>query len=236
MIFQHDITGVPSSLPPVDLLYADVPYGTGRKFDDYDDSVEVAARVQQAVVAHAPVLLRPGGVVAIQCDHRANWHIRTLLESDTRLAFVNELVWAYNSGGAGHRNVPQKHDTILVFAKRGAEYTFNVLREPYPRDYGDRVGFHPDGRMITSVWNVPILSTTSIERTGYATEKPPALIERLLRVYSDPGDLVYDPCCGSGASGVAALAAGRQWIGSDINPRAVEIARARLGPTGQSVP
>ncbi len=172
-------------------------------------------------------MLRPGGVVVIQSDHHLNWMVRVLLE-DSTLEFFAEVIWSYNSGGAGQSKLPQKHDTLCVFAKPGARPTFNVFREPYPRDYGGRPGFHPEGRMATSVWQIPILSTTSTKRTGYSTEKPPALIQRVLETFSPEGGTVYDPCCGSGATGVAARACGRTFALSDINPRAIEVATARL--------
>ena len=236
MIFRHDIhEGVPLALMDrVNLLYADLPYGTGRKFKHYGDPVEGAVGVAQSIVTAAAMLLVPGGVVVLQCDHRVNYKVRTLLEDTPYLSFLNEIIWSYASGGAGQKKVPHKHDTLHVFYKKGGTYTFNVLREPYPRDYGSRAGFHPDGRMCTSVWNIPILSTTSKERTGYSTEKPPKLLERVLLTYSNPGDLVYDPCCGSGVTGVAAQTTGRKYSLSDINPVAVKISRDRLDPSTSS--
>jgi site-specific DNA-methyltransferase (adenine-specific) len=149
------------------------------------------------------------------------------MEDAPHLTFLNEIVWAYNSGGAGKKCVPQKHDTLIVYAEASREPTFHVLRKPYPRDYKDRPGFHPEGRMQTSVWNVPILSTTSTERTGYPTEKPPALLERLLRTYTNEGDWVWDACCGSGSMGVAASRTGRNAFLTDIHPEALRTATDR---------
>ena len=230
MIFQHDIrVGPPPFLKgKVNLLYADLPYGTGRKFEHYDDSRIEAVRLAEALIHELPSLLAPGGIAVLQCDWNINWIVRGTLEGESSLSFLNEIIWSYASGGAGQKKVPHKHDTLHVFYKKGGDYVFNVLREPYPRDYGGRAGFHPDGRMCTSVWNIPILSTTSQERTGYSTEKPPKLLERVLLTYSNPGDLVYDPCCGSGVTGVAAEATGREYFLSDISPVAVETARTRL--------
>ena len=229
-IFKHNIyTGVPLHLiDKVALLYADLPYGTGKRFKDYDDPEAGALGVAQAVITAAAMLLQPGGMLVLQCDHRINFRVRILLERSSYLSFLNEIVWTYASGGAGKKKLPQKHDTLFAYYKNDGEYTFNVLREPYPRDYGNRPGFHPDGRMITSVWNIPILSTTSKERTGYATEKPPKLLERVIEVFSAPGSLVYDPCCGSGTTGLAAKSLGRKFALSDLNPDAIRVSRERM--------
>lgn len=227
-VAHHDLLS--EEAPPLPaapaLIYADVPFGTGRSFSTFKDDMHTALRVTQAVVEKSRVLV-PGGVLVIHCDHRINFLARALMEDATHLRFLNEIVWAYNSGGAGKKCVPQKHDTMIVYAEASREPTFHVLREPYPRDYKDRPGFHPEGRMQTSVWNVPILSTTSVERTGYPTEKPPALLERLLRTYSNERDWVWDACCGSGSMGVAASQAGRNAILTDIHPEALRTSRDR---------
>lgn len=230
MILQNDIRkGVPKELEgKVKLFYADIPYGTGRAFQDFKDYRDDAKKVLVSLVHWLPRTLAPGGVGVIHCDWNMNWVVRELLEYQEELSFLNEVIWTYASGGAGKKRLPHKHDTLYVYYKKGGDYTFNVLREPYPRDYGNRPGFHPEGRMCTSVWDIPILSTTSKERTGYSTEKPPKLLERLLLTFSNPGDLVYDPCCGSGVTGVAAKATGREYALSDINPEAIRISAKRL--------
>lgn len=225
--FQHDIAQGYPELEPLDAILVDPPYGTGRVFEDYPDDMPGAKRVIKAIVEGAPRALSPGGVLGIILDHRLSWYARALCEINPELSFLNEIVWAFNSGGAGGSRVPQKHATITVFHRKGANPTFNVIREPYPNNYGNRPGFHPEGRMITSVWNIPILSTTSSQRTGYSTEKPPLLLRRWLEVYTQPNALVYDPCCGSGSAATAAISCGRQFVGSDINPKAIEVTLAR---------
>jgi site-specific DNA-methyltransferase (adenine-specific) len=227
-VAYHDLLSAEAPVLPVApaLLYADVPFGTGRSFSTFKDDMATALHVTHAVVEKSRALA-PGGVLVIHCDHRINFLARALMEDAPHLTFLNEIVWAYNSGGAGKKCVPQKHDTLIVYAEASREPTFHVLREPYPRDYKDRPGFHPEGRMQTSVWNVPILSTTSTERTGYPTEKPPALLERLLRTYTNEGDWVWDACCGSGSMGVAASRTGRNAFLTDIHPEALRTATDR---------
>jgi site-specific DNA-methyltransferase (adenine-specific) len=227
-VAYHDLLSAEAPVLPVApaLLYADVPFGTGRSFSTFKDDMATALHVTHAVVEKSRALAL-GGVLVIHCDHRINFLARALMEDAPHLTFLNEIVWAYNSGGAGKKCVPQKHDTLIVYAEASREPTFHVLREPYPRDYKDRPGFHPEGRMQTSVWNVPILSTTSTERTGYPTEKPPALLERLLRTYTNEGDWVWDACCGSGSMGVEASRTGRNAFLTDIHPEALRTATDR---------
>lgn len=229
-VFQHDIRrGYPRDyLPPVDLIFADVPYGTGHKFADYSDTERGARAVIEAVVAGADSVLRLGGVIAVMSDHRLNYFVRARLEAHSQLQFSNEIIWSFNSGGAGKKSIPQKHATIAVFFMRGGERTFNIVREPYARNYGARPGFHSEGRMLTSVWSIPILSTTSSKRVNYATEKPPALLEQLLTVFTNEGDVVYDPCCGGGSTAAAARSLNRSFYGSDINERAVKLTQRRF--------
>jgi DNA modification methylase len=229
-VFLHDIRkGYPlGRLPPVDLIFADVPYGTGRKFADYPDTEREARAVIEEVVAGADSVLRPGGVIAVMSDHRLNYFVRARLEAHPQLRFFNEIIWSFSSGGAGKKRIPQKHATISVFSLEGGERTFNIVREPYARNYGTQPGFHPEGRMLTSVWSIPILSTTDSRRVNYATEKPPALLEQLLKVFTNEGDVVYDPCCGGGSTAFAARRLKRSFYGSDINPRAVDLTTQRF--------
>ena len=114
------------------------------------------------------------------------------------------------------------------YTKSGADYTFNVVREPYPYEYSGK-GFHPEGKMLSDVWtDIPIISTTGLERVGYATQKPLKLLERIIHIFSNPGDLVLDFYAGSGTTGVAAQGLGRSAILIDKNPEAVAKAEIRL--------
>ena len=99
---------------------------------------------------------------------------------------------------------------------------------PYKSTRQGRLYFHADGPAMTDVWDLPFLSTVSLERTGWPTQKPLALLERIIRASSDPGDLVADFFCGSGTTLVAAQRLGRRYVGCDTSVEAVRIARGRL--------
>jgi site-specific DNA-methyltransferase (adenine-specific) len=142
--------------------------------------------------------------------------------------FRNEIIWAYNSGGASRRRFAQKHDSLLWYAKRD-DYVFNVQREPYATPNAAQCpGFHPEGRMLTDVWPMSFISTTSRERVGYPTQKPLALARRVIAALSDPGDWVGDIFAGSGTVGVAAQQMGRHAFLVDANPDAIDVIRGRM--------
>lgn len=176
-------------------------------------------------------VLADHGSLYLHVDWRTSHHARLLLdEVFGPERFLNEIVWAYDYGGRARDRWPRKHDTILWYAKSGA-WVFDreaVDRVPYLAP--GLVG--PDkaarGKLPTDVWWLTIVPPGSKERTGYPTQKPLRLLERIVAASSRPGDLVLDPYAGSGTTGVAAASAGRRFLLVDRNPQAVEIARTRL--------
>ena len=176
-------------------------------------------------------VLGPAGTLHVHVDWRTVHHVRLLLdEVFGPERFLNEIVWAYDFGGRARDRWPRKHDSILWYAK-GDAWTFEreaIERLPYMAP--GLVG--PDkaarGKLPTDVWWMTIVPPGSAERTGYPTQKPVRLLERIVAASSRPGDLVLDPYAGSGTTGVAAARAGRRWLLVDRNPAAVAIARARL--------
>jgi site-specific DNA-methyltransferase (adenine-specific) len=176
-------------------------------------------------------VLAPHGSLYLHVDWRTVHHVRLLLdEVFGAQRFLNELVWAYDYGGRTRDRWPRKHDTILWYAK-GEAWTFErdaIDRIPYmaPGLVGPEKAAR--GKLPTDVWWMTIVPPGSKERTGYPTQKPVRLLERIVAASSRPGDLVLDPYAGSGTTGVAAARLGRRWLLIDRNPAAVAIARARL--------
>lgn len=168
-------------------------------------------------------VLRPHGSVLLHGDWRHAHRQRLLLEEVFGAdGFVNSLVWSYGLGGSSPRRFARKHDDILFFAK-GPAYFFEPPRVPArSRRLLGRT------KKATDVLEVPAINNMAIERCGWPTQKPLALLDLLVRACSPPGGVVLDPCCGSGTTLVAAVAAGRRAIGIDLSPRAIEIARSRL--------
>jgi site-specific DNA-methyltransferase (adenine-specific) len=228
----------------VDLAYIDPPFATGRRrqassggYDDRWPTVDAYRRWLEPHLVELHRVLADHGNLVVHLDWRASHHVKVALDGIFAVEgpgggeFVNDIAWCYQSGGVGKRSFARKHDNLLWYGK-GPGYRFNPQREPYPHDYGDRPGFHPDGRLMNDWWAIPILSTTSGERAGYPTQKPVALLERIIVSGSDPGDVVLDCFCGSGTTGVAAARLGRAAILGDANPEAVRVARGRLAALG----
>jgi site-specific DNA-methyltransferase (adenine-specific) len=176
-------------------------------------------------------VLREDGSLYLHLDFHSAHHARLLLDEVFGAErFLNEIVWAYDYGGRPRDRWPRKHDTILWYAK-GERWTFNrddVDRIPYmaPGLVGPEKAAR--GKLPTDVWWMTIVPTNSRERTGYPTQKPEALLTRILLASSDPGDLVLDFFCGSGTTGVVAKRLGRRFLLVDENPEATAIARRRL--------
>jgi site-specific DNA-methyltransferase (adenine-specific) len=215
------------------LFYIDPPFFTERDFGEFNDRWDGdLSKYLDWLKIHAALaynLLEPGGNFVLHLDWRAVHYAKTSLDSVFGYDnFQNEIIWKYSSGGASKKHFSRKHDNLLWWKKEGP-LKFNVTREPYatPNVHG-RKGFHPSGRMMTDVWDISIISTTGKERTGYPTQKPLELLERVVLCLSNPGDVVGDFFCGSGTTAVAAVSNGRSFKGCDENPNAVEIAKKRL--------
>lgn len=219
----------------VDLVYIDPPFNSDNDFGQYDDRWHSTGTYLSYIlprIHRCYSYLKDDGNLLVHVDWRASHVLRMALDRSFGVGnFKNEIIWSYNSGGASKRHLSRKHDTILWYVK-GPNYTFNVMREPYATpDVQGRKGFHPEGRMLTDVWNIPFLSTTSKERTGYPTQKPVALLDRIVKIFSNPEDLVLDGFCGSGTTGVAAKMNNRGCILVDRSHEAVAVAKKRLGQT-----
>ncbi len=177
-------------------------------------------------------VLQADGALYLHLDAREVHYVKVLLdEMFGRDCFLNEIIWAYDFGGRPKRRWPAKHDNILVYVKDRERYVFNqedIDRVPYlsPGLVGaEKV---KRGKLPTDVWWQTIVGTNARERTGYPTQKPVALAERIMRASSDAGALVLDPFAGSGTVGAAATTLGRRYILIDSNLEAVELMRKRL--------
>jgi site-specific DNA-methyltransferase (adenine-specific) len=177
--------------------------------------------------------LTPSGSLYLHCDAKMSAYLRLMLDAlFGRDNFRNEIIWAYRTGGVGKRAFARKHDAILFYSA-SHDYTFHPQTERvrYRKRFfsarQDEHGFFADV-LLRDVWDIPAVINVSAERTGYPTQKPLALLERIVAASSNMGDVVLDPFCGSGTALVAARRQDRRWIGMDANADAVAIARARL--------
>jgi site-specific DNA-methyltransferase (adenine-specific) len=202
--------------------------GRTRYLDAFDDYLAfIAPRLEEI---HR--VLAPRGSLFFHIDYREAHYCKVLLDSIFgREAFINEIIWAYDYGGRSKSRWPAKHDTILWYARDPARYTFryeDIDRIPYlaPGLVGPRKAAR--GKTPTDVWWHTIVSPNGREKTGYATQKPLGIVERIVRVHSNPGDRVLDCFAGSGTLGEAAGRLGRDFILVDNNPEAMAVMQRRL--------
>ena len=255
-VIQADSLDLLRSLPEgcCDLIYVDPPFCTGRRrrsvqhASGYDDQWPGGLDAYLAFLAERLAemhrVLAPTGTLYVHLDWRTVHRVR--VELDTIFGdenFLNEIIWSYRTGGVSRRWFGRKHDNILVYARQRGQHTFNVQREgdfrtdglkydqegrPYKSTKQGRLYFHPDGPAMTDVWEIPFLSTVSRERTGYPSQKPEALLRRIVLASSNEGDVVADFFCGSGTTAAVAQALGRRWLCGDCSADAVKIARQRI--------
>lgn len=186
-------------------------------------------------------ILAPEGSIYLHCDHRTAPHLRLVLdEIFGPERFLGDIVWHYTGGGRSKRWFSRKHDRILHYAA-SAKWIFNAdaIRVPYKPTSGyakggitSAAGKHyspnPLGTAPDDVWDIPMVNPLAAERCGYPTQKPLALLERVILASSRPGDIVADFFCGSGTTLLCAERLGRFWIGVDSGAPAIHTARKRL--------
>jgi len=190
-------------------------------------------------------LLSPAGTLYLHLDWHADAYARLILDEvfGSEGVFINEIIWTYHGPSPIKTAFNRKHDTILAYAK-GRDYTFNAdaVREPYSQNTittfnsSKKAGFGkvPDlerGKVPEDWWYFPVVARLHNERTGYPTQKPEALLERIILASSNKGDLVADFFCGSGTTCLVAAKHGRKFITTDAAIRAIHTARSRLAET-----
>jgi len=179
-------------------------------------------------------VLAADGSFFLHLDYREVHYCKVALDGIFgRRNFQNEIVWAYDYGARSRSKWPTKHDNILWYTKDPKRYAFHydaMDRIPYmaPKLVGAEKASR--GKTPTDVWWHTIVSPTGREKTGYATQKPRGILDRIVRVHSDPGDLVLDFFAGSGTTGEAAAVHGRDFVLVDHNRQAVEVMARRLAP------
>lgn len=203
-----------------------------RSVETYADAFEDYLGFLMPRLEAAVRCLAPDGSLFVHLDHREVHYVKVALDGMLgRRRFMNEIVWAYDFGGRPAKRWPCKHDTILWYA-------MDPARPVFRREAMDRIPYlapglvTPEkarrGKTPTDVWWQTIVPTAGRERTGYPTQKPVAIAERIVKVHSEPGDLVLDPFAGSGTVGEAARRHGRRYLLIDTSERAAAIMDERL--------
>ena len=215
--------------------YRTIKLGSSSYDDVFDDYLEFL----EPRLVESYRVLGPQGSFFLHLDYREIHYAKVLLDQIFgRASFMNEIIWAYDYGARTKKRWSAKHDNILWYAKDPAKYTFNfdeMDRIPYmaPGLVGKEKAAR--GKTPTDVWWHTIVPPAGKERTGYATQKPLGVVERIVKVHSRPGDLLLDFFAGSGTFGEAAARHERDFILVDHNPEAVEVMVRRLEPYGLEI-
>lgn len=222
-------------------------------FSDIWNSLDEYLDFMRQRIAEMRRILKPTGGIFLHCDTSASHHLRILLdEIFGGDQFRSEIIWTYKRWSNSRKGLLPAHQTIFYYTKT-SNYKFHTIYGDYSattnidqilqkriRDVNGKAVYQRDasgtpvmssekkGVPLSDVWEIPFLNPKARERTGYPTQKPIELLDRILKIGTDEGDLVLDPFCGSGTTLVSAKLLHRQFIGIDINPDAIKITKERL--------
>ena len=190
-------------------------------------------------------VLNKDGSIYLHCDPTASHYLKIIMDVIFGTKnYKNEVVWRYRTGGSSSTEFAKKHDVILFYTNSN-KYTFNQQKEKaYTRSASRKPGivnygagkaeFFEDDQGVynlvnmTDVWDIPYINSQAKERLGYPTQKPEALLERIVKISSNEGDLVLDPFCGCGTTVAVAERLGRRWVGIDISMQAINVIDQRM--------
>lgn len=223
------------------------------EFDDKYNSIEEYLKLVENVLQESKRVLKNTGSVFLHCDKTASHNIRVVMDKVFgRENFQSEIIWSYKRWSNAKKGLLNAHQVIFFYSKT-QDFKFNTLYTDYSattnldqilqdreRDENGKSVYKKDehgnvilgkekkGVPLSDVWEIPYLNPKAKERTGYPTQKPVLLLNQILNIVTDEGDLVVDPFCGSGTTCVSAKSLKRQFIGIDISKDAVELANSRL--------
>jgi site-specific DNA-methyltransferase (adenine-specific) len=182
-------------------------------------------------------VLKKTGSLYLHCDPTASHYLKIVLDVIFgKKNFRNEIIWFYKTGGASKDHFAKKHDTIFFYTKTG-DYVFNPLKEKsyMMHEYGFKKSeFFKDEKgqytfvLMKDVWEIPAVGSADKQRLGYPTQKPEALLERIIKASSKEKDWVLDPFCGCGTTVSVAERLKRNWVGIDITTLAINLIKRRL--------
>ena len=223
------------------------------QFDDRWDDITAYCDFLRARISECMRVLKPTGSIFLHCDRSASHHLRVLLDSVFGVPnFRSEIIWHYRRWSNSKKGLLNSHQTIYFYSKTKS-YKFNKIFTEYSpttnleqilqdreRDTRGKSIYRTDnngnviagnfkkGVPLTDVWHIPYLNPKATERVGYPTQKPVLLLERIIELVTDEGDVVLDPFCGSGTTLIAAKLLKRVYIGIDISSAAIKLTRRRL--------
>ena len=207
-------------------------------------------------------VLKETGSLYLHCDYHASHYLKVMMDRIFgESKFRNEIIWFYGpKASQKYPTFQEKHDTLFLYTKsdkftfnqtfqeyseatlaerrtrfkshdKSGRYRMTTRRDSHGKKYRAKVYLH-EGVALPDVWDIPIINATSKERLGYPTQKPEALLERIINASSNPMDIVLDPFCGCGTTIAVAHRGGRRWIGIDVSPTACKLMEKRMRKLG----
>lgn len=190
-------------------------------------------------------VLKSTGSFYLHCDPTASHYLKTICDAIfNEKNFRNEIIWCYSGGGRPQEDFARKHDVILRYSKTKhltfnadairVDYNLDTSKYSSPKAWGSHKGTdkqyapNPLGKIPEDWWQLSPINSQSKERLGYPTQKPRALLERIIKASSNEGDIILDGFCGCGTTLDAAEYLKRKWIGIDISPIAISLMKHRL--------
>lgn len=245
----------------VDLIYADPPFFSNKTYeiiwgnsaekkvyeDRWKGGINVYIEWMKERLWQCYQALKDTGSMYLHCDWHASHRLKVAMDDIFGESnFRNEIVWSYKTGGTSKRYFARKHD-ILLFYTKGLEYTFNVqyykswqrkrydYSAKYPEYFEEKERKWYHLAICRDVWDdIYAIGTENKERLKYPTQKPEALLKRIIEASSNKDDIILDPFCGCGTTLVVAHQLGRKWIGIDVALTACDLMKDRLNRIGVS--
>ncbi len=233
------LQGLPDSC--ADLVIADPPYNLNKDFGVWNESNKKTEWLPwcKEWLDQVKRILKPGGNIFVYGIHHHLCWLQCYMY-EIGLSYRRQIIWFYENGFAGYskRTLAAHYEPILWFSK-GENYTYHPIREPYKSTErlkhkiyknGKVWEPNPEGRLAGDVWNFPVLAGRRFrdEKVDHPTQKPLSISCRIVKHFSNEGDLVVVPFAGSGSECLAALMEGRNYIGFELNPKYVAIAQGRI--------
>ncbi|XWO14182.1 Release factor glutamine methyltransferase [Candidatus Hepatincola sp. Pdp] len=218
------------------------------RFNDIWHSIDEYIQFLEKRLIECKRVLKETGTIFIHCDKQACHYIRILLDNIFGYNnFINEIIWSYKRWSNNRNGLLNTHQNIFWYSKSKV-YTFNPIYQEYSTttnidqllfnrernstnnktQYSEKSSQEKKGVLLGDVWEIPFLNPRAKERVNYPTQKPIILLEQIINISSNQGDIILDPFCGSGSTLVASKLLQRNYIGIDISSDAVKLAKHRL--------
>lgn len=224
----------------VDLIIADPPYNLKKDFgnrSDHWETVESWLTWSKQWIDQSIRILKPTGNIFIYGIHHYICYIQCYLyERD--LKYRRQIIWHYENGFSGYKTLNAFYEPLLWFSKSN-QFTYHEIREPYKSEQrlknriiknGKEWKPNPEGRLAGDVWSFPVLAGKRFEKekVDHPTQKPLVLCHRIIKHFSNPGNLVFIPFAGSGSECVSAFTNKRNFLATEINPKYVAVGTERV--------